>query len=203
MSTEPAHKNRYECRWRAQDGRQVHYWVDHSPSEPHWPDSAVMRWDLRPKDWDKIWPELVDHPCAMLFAPIHPHRPGPKRFGDWVQSWPEGFDWERSLPEHLHNAIRQSQKNIATGVTASTSAAAVNQTQPEQDMPARARLDLGPSDLIELLVSILVDVEDSYRPIIGQQLQALAMAPDSAKVVLALSELLSTAVNPKTTTMFV
>lgn len=25
---------------------------------------AVRRWDLRPIDWQKIWPELVSHPDA-------------------------------------------------------------------------------------------------------------------------------------------
>lgn len=25
---------------------------------------VVMRWDLRPTDWHRIWPELVAHPLA-------------------------------------------------------------------------------------------------------------------------------------------
>ena len=27
---------------------------------------AVMRWDLRPDDWDRIWPELIGNPGAPV-----------------------------------------------------------------------------------------------------------------------------------------
>lgn len=29
---------------------------------------AVMRWDLRPDDWHRIWPELAAHPNAPKVA---------------------------------------------------------------------------------------------------------------------------------------
>lgn len=77
-------------------------WLDMRADEPHWPDSAVMRWDLRQNDWFKIWPELVSHPCALLFAPIHPDRAGAPAFADWVKSWPRSFDATElvaSMPE--------------------------------------------------------------------------------------------------------
>ncbi|WP_042337319.1 hypothetical protein [Paraburkholderia fungorum] len=104
-------KNRYQCRWKQADpelgeaGPQMHYWVDTCPQEAHWPDSGVMRWDLRPDDWHEVWPELIDHPCAILFAPIHPHRDGPPRFKDWVSSWPEGYNWQANVHEHLHARV--------------------------------------------------------------------------------------------------
>lgn len=90
---------RYECRW---DGDR-HYWVDATPHLPHWPESYVMRWDLRP-NWHDIWPELIDHPCALLFAPVHPHRTGPPSFFEWVKSWPIGID-AQSLPVGINERL--------------------------------------------------------------------------------------------------
>lgn len=29
---------------------------------------AVRRWDLRPDDWHRIWPELIDHRDAPAIA---------------------------------------------------------------------------------------------------------------------------------------
>ena len=95
--------------WRDESGRRVHYWTDTTPAEPIWPPSAVMRWDLRPDDWHLIWAELIDHPCALLFAPKHPHRPGPPRFLDWVQSWPAGFDWESEHQKSSEQASGESK----------------------------------------------------------------------------------------------
>jgi hypothetical protein len=74
---------RYVCQWA---GRE-HFWIDMRPQEAHWPDSDVMRWDLFQSKWHLIWPELIDHPCAVLFAPKHPLRSGPPVFADWVGSW--------------------------------------------------------------------------------------------------------------------
>lgn len=31
-------------------------------------DSAVRRWDLRPDDWHRIWPELINSPGAPAVA---------------------------------------------------------------------------------------------------------------------------------------
>ena len=31
-------------------------------------DGAVMRWDLRPHDWHRIWPELIGQPGAPKVA---------------------------------------------------------------------------------------------------------------------------------------
>lgn len=61
---------RYICTW--ENGR--HRWTDHQPHKFPCPDSAVMRWDLRPDDWHRVWPELLDHPCAVLYAPKYPGR---------------------------------------------------------------------------------------------------------------------------------
>lgn len=83
-------------------------WADNEPDKPHWPESAVSRWDLR-DDWHLIWPELVSHPCAVLFAPSHPQRIGPPNFSDWVDSWPDGFippaDWADIWPELKKKAV--------------------------------------------------------------------------------------------------
>lgn len=84
----PDRPMRYSCLWK--DGQ--HYWMDSQPNKPHWPDSAVMRWDLLPDKWHAVWPELITHPCAILFAPMHPLRDGPPKFADWVTSWPASFD---------------------------------------------------------------------------------------------------------------
>ena len=185
MESGPESVRRYECRWRVEGGQQMHYWFDHNPSEPHWPDSAVMRWDLRPEDWEKIWPELIDHPCAILFAPRHPHRTGPRVFRDWVQSWPAGYDWEQKLPKHLHLAIRNAFGEIS------------NSTLPTlpQDLPTpeidTAVLPLDVLDgLVERLAVVLLDLDDAKRFEAAQLLSALALAPDSARAVDSLELLL-------------
>lgn len=185
-STEPTRQaNRYECRWRddlAGSGRQVHYWVDHEPQSPHWPDSAVMRWDLRPNDWHKIWPELVDHPCAKLFAPKHPQRQGPKRFRDWVESWPTGLNWRQEMPAHLHGAITQALAEIAQGAGGGV---APTSAPPE---PAAQSVDV--DDLLERLCVALLDAPDGERVAIAQALSTLALAPDSGRTVETLKRLM-------------
>nr|WP_023842380.1 hypothetical protein [Burkholderia sp. M701]BAO18837.1 hypothetical protein [Burkholderia sp. M701] len=116
--------NRYVCKWKPLDpgqkegGPQVHYWIDTCPGEAHWPDSGVMRWDLRPDDWHEVWPELLDHPCALLFAPKHPHREGPPKFADWINSWPDGYDWKAKVPEHLHARVRAVLDNSEVDMAA-------------------------------------------------------------------------------------
>lgn len=92
------------------DGKRYAYvdgtWLDASPDEPHWPESAVMRWDSNPDGWHLIWPELVTHPCAIYFAPKHPLRDGPRRFADWVRSWPEGYNVETDWPAMHAQVLR-------------------------------------------------------------------------------------------------
>lgn len=116
---------RYQCLW---DDAGRHHWVDTQPSEPHWPESAVMRWDLRARDWPQLWPELIDHPCALLFAPTHPHRDGPPQFTDWVKSWPAGYDGAeifatlpaegqrlvRARASEAHASARDEQRAVRT-----------------------------------------------------------------------------------------
>lgn len=82
------------CRYQYVDGA----WVDKSPLSPHWPDSQVERWDLRPDDWHMIWPELITHPCSRIFAPKHPNRQGDRSIGDWIASWPTTFRPNEELP---------------------------------------------------------------------------------------------------------
>lgn len=97
LSIDPQEDRRFKCSW--EDGK--HTWIDEAPHEVLWPD-ALMRWDLRQTDWHQIWPELIDHPCAILFAPNHPARNGPPRFQDWVKSWPSaeaGAHLFASMPE--------------------------------------------------------------------------------------------------------
>lgn len=90
---------RYRCVW--EDSR--HHWVDLDPTKFPCPDSSVMRWDLRPDDWHRIWPELLDHPCAVLYAPKYPGRTIEliKAAVPMFQTAPDlrPDDWERIWPE--------------------------------------------------------------------------------------------------------
>ena len=187
MSSPTTNQKRYECRWRdtagSTRGAQSHYWVDHNPNEPHWPDSAVMRWDLRQQDWDRIWPELIDHPCAILFAPRHPNRNGAPRFKDWVESWPKKFDWKTELPEHLHPAILKALVELSSSATNVLS----EESQPGPPEPTTTpSKGLEPEELLEQLSAALLDIDDKRRQIISQHLATLAMAPDSGRVIQAL-----------------
>jgi hypothetical protein len=109
-------KRRYVCTWPNGGGIGQHVWADANPALPHWPDSELMRWDLR-RDWHLIWPELVDHPCAIFFAKTHPLRNGSPRFADWVKSWPASFDSQellRSMPESARLIVRQIWPELDT-----------------------------------------------------------------------------------------
>lgn len=188
MESVVATSRRYECKWRvdpAMPDRQIHFWVDHEPTKPHWPDSAVMRWDLRQDDWHLIWPELIDHPCAKLFAPKHPSRAGPKRFSDWVASWPSDFNWKQELPIHLHPAIDQALTDIA---------GSDGLPKDQQDAPPAYDSDLpqprDASELVERLAVVLLEADDSDRFAISQALSTLAMAPDSGRTLDTLKRLL-------------
>lgn len=81
-------------------------WVDSRPDEPHWPTSDVMRWDARPEDWHLLWPELITHPCAILFAINHPNRDGGPQVKDWVLSWPKGYDIKNKWPSAYQMVMR-------------------------------------------------------------------------------------------------
>lgn len=178
---------RYECRWRDTadgSGREEHYWVDLKPHEPHWPDSAVMRWDLRVEDWDRIWPELIDHPCAKLFAPRHPHRPGPRKFSDWVESFPQGFDWERELPGHLHVAIRTALEGAAQRVQESRQKQSAEEAAGGQPQESSMENDAG--ELLERLCALLIELDEGTAQRVSKNLALLALAPDSARTVEAL-----------------
>ena len=149
-----------------------------------------MRWDLRPDDWDKIWPELVDHPCALLFAPRHPERDGPPRFRDWVDSWPTGFDWEHDLPEHIHEAVRHALEESASIVDASTRTALESSPAVTDPEVKEARRSIQVEELIELLAVLLLEIDETKRLEISRQLQTLALAPDSGRVIQSLKLLL-------------
>ena len=189
MISAPIGTNRYQCRWYdssvQEDGNPAHYWVDHRPEEPHWPDSAVMRWDLRQADWHKIWPELIDHPCALLFAPRHPGREGAPIFRDWVASWPEGFRWEKVLPEHLRPAILKAKAELSLAAQS----AASNSPNPQSDSTpdgVTPTSSLEAENVLEQLSFILLEVADDRRHAIGQHLATLALAPDSGRIIQAL-----------------
>jgi DNA-binding transcriptional regulator YdaS (Cro superfamily) len=54
--------------------KQQHVWnwlnrggsvpTDHCAAIEQATDRAVMRWDLRPNDWHRVWPELINQPGA-------------------------------------------------------------------------------------------------------------------------------------------
>jgi hypothetical protein len=103
QKTEP----RYFITWPNGYKIDTHVWNDRLPHLPHWPDSAVMRWDLR-DDWNYLWPELHNHPCAIYFAPKHPYRVGDKSFRSWVESWPVGFcdkDYIKNMPDSAKEIV--------------------------------------------------------------------------------------------------
>jgi hypothetical protein len=80
-------------------------WLDTRPDLPLSQGPGVMRWDLRPDDWNKIWPDLLFHPCAYMNAQQHPLRVGAPSPIDMVRTFPNGFDWKASAPLHMHEAI--------------------------------------------------------------------------------------------------
>jgi len=170
--------------------RYLCVWIDRTPEEPHMPSSGVMRWDLRPNDWWKIWPDLMAHPCAYLFAPMHPNREGPPKFADWVASWPQGLDWEKIVPEQFHERVRailadMPQLPQATFVPDSSSV--VRYAAPES---APRAVPIDPDDesplMLRLLVKTLLGVSETERENTARLLSTLALAPDSARTLDAL-----------------
>ncbi len=162
------------------------------------PSSGIMRWDLCQKDWWENWPELLAHPCAYLFAPIHPNREGPPKFADWVASWPVGLDWEKIVPLQYHDQVHEVLATLqppeqATAVpTASTG---VRYAAPENAPRAMAiDADNESAMMLRLLVKTLLGVSETERENTARLLSTLALAPDSARTLEALKSSIS---NPK------
>lgn len=51
-------------RTRMQEGKQDAVPSNHCSEIERVTAGAVRRWDLRPDDWHRIWPEIIDHPDA-------------------------------------------------------------------------------------------------------------------------------------------
>lgn len=170
--------------------RYLCVWIDRTPEEPHMPSAGVMRWDLHPDDWWEMWPELMAHPCAYLFAPKHPSRDGPPKFADWVASWPVGLDWEKIVPMQFHERVRV--------ILASPPPPEIDSVLVDKSTVVRyAAPDIAPKPttidppneadlMLRLLVKHLLDVSQGERVNTAQLLSTLALAPDSARTLLAI-----------------
>ncbi len=175
--------------------RYICVWVDRTPEEPHMPSAGVMRWELRPNDWWKYWPELLAHPCAYLFAPTHPNRDGPPRFADWVAAWPPGLDWEKIVPFQYHERVRAILATLPPAVDTSATpgtGTVVRYAAPE-NAPKALPID-PPNDeatMLQLLVKTLLGVSEPERENTARLLSTLALAPDSARTLDALKQSLS------------
>lgn len=141
-----------------------------------------MRWDLRQSDWHKIWPELIDHPCSLLFAPRHPLREGAPRFRDWVASWPEDFKWKEELPHHIHADVLQAKEELSFAAEPPESRSPNPQSESTLEAGARTT-NLEAEDVLEQLSVILLEVADERRQAIGHHLATLALAPDSGRII--------------------
>lgn len=171
-------------------GRYVCVWVDKQPDEPHMPSDGKMRWDLRPSDWWKIWPDLLTHPCAYLFAPNHPERDGPPNFEDWVESWPPEVEWERFVPLQYHRNVRKILDALPSGPLASAISGhmGLHGASPyDSDRYGGAQ-----EAMLRQLVRTLLGVEEKDRQDTARLLSTLALAPDSARTVHALRGVLTT-----------
>lgn len=164
--------------------RYVCLWVDKSPEEPHLPSHGEMRWDIRPDDWWLIWPDLLAHPCAYLFAPKHPDREGPPKFEDWVQSWPPEVEWEELVPQQYHRHVRKIRDAMLTGPQASA-------ISGHMGLHGASLVDSngygGANDtLLRQLVRTLLGVDEEHRQDAARLLSTLALAPDSPRTMDAL-----------------
>ena len=175
-------------------------WIDKTPDRPHFPDDDVMRWGLRPDDWWEIWPDLLAHPCAYLFAPKHPHREGPPDFVDWVKSWPPGLDWEPLGPPEFHDRVR----SILADLPPREDAVADGGSTPEVRYAAPGRVVVTPTEtteaetagamvdaMLRMLVEALLSVPEADRENTARLLSTLALAPDSARTLQALKATLT------------
>lgn len=176
--------------------RYLCVWIDRTPDEPHMPSSGVMRWDLRQDDWWTIWPDLLAHPCAYLFAPKHPSREGPPNFADWVASWPAGLDWEKIIPPHLHDhvcKILSTLPSLTQQPAIEASGSVVRYAAPEDATRAAAIDPMNEANMmLRLLVKTLLGVSEAERENTARLLSTLALAPDSARTLDALKVAIST-----------
>lgn len=164
--------------------RYVCVWVDKQPDEPHLPSHGAMRWDLRPDDWWEIWPDLLSHPCAYLFAPNHPERDGPPRFEDWVASWPPDADWEHLVPLQYHRQVRKILDALPSGAQAT----AISGHMGLHGASSHDFQRYGNAEdvMLHQLVRTLLGVEEGDRQNAARLLSTLALAPDSVRTVEAL-----------------
>lgn len=174
----------------SEPSRYLCVWIDKTPDEPHMLSSGVMRWDLRPSDWWEIWPELLAHPCAYLFAPTHPNRDGPPKFSDWVASWPKGLDWEKIVPQQFHERVRGILTTLPPPEQASATSdggAVVRYAAPE-NAPRALAIDPPNEEavMLRLLVKTLLGVSEAERENTARLLSTLVLAPDSARTLDAL-----------------
>jgi hypothetical protein len=149
-----------------------------------------MRWDIRPDDWWKIWPDLVSHPLAYLFALHHPERDGPPKFDDWVASWPPGIEWEHLVPQEYHRHVQRILDAAPSGgpQTAAISARMGLQGASAHDSNRYGNLS---DTMLHQLVRTLLAVEKEDRHNTARLLSTLALAPDSAITVDALKHALT------------
>lgn len=175
--------------------RYLCVWIDRTPENPHMPSTGVMRWDLRPDDWWTIWPELLAHPCAYLFAPTHPNREGSSSFVGWVASWPVGWDWEKTVPPDLHDHVRKTLATLASPTqtpVSDASGSVVRYAAPERTAMAEPIVPVSQGDMmLQLLVKTLLGVSDAERENTARLLSTLALAPDSARTLDALKTSIS------------
>ena len=164
--------------------RYVCVWVDKYPDDPHTPSSGAMRWDIRPDDWWEIWPDLLSHPCAHLFALNHPEREGPPNFDDWVASWPPGVEWEHLVPQEYHRHVRKILETLPVTARASTISAYMGLSGSSvQDSNRYGNVN---DTMLHQLVRTLLGVEPEDRQNAARLLSTLALSPDSAHTVDAL-----------------
>lgn len=164
--------------------RYVCVWVDKQPDEPHMASNGVMRWDIRPDDWWEIWPDLVSHPCAYLFALHHPDRDGPPRFEDWVASWPPEIEWEHLVPQQYHRHVRKVLEALPSGPQAS--AISGHMGLHGASVLDSNRYGNANDTMLHQLVRTLLGVEEEDRQTAARLLSTLALAPDSARTAEAL-----------------
>lgn len=164
--------------------RYVCVWVDKKPDEPHMPSNGVMRWDIRPDDWWEIWPDLLSHPCAYLFAPHHPNRVGPPKFDDWVESWPPEIEWEHLVPQEYHRHVRKILDALPIGPQAS--AISGHMGLHGASVSDSSRYGSENDSMLRQLVRTLLWVNEEDRQTTARLLSTLALAPDSARTMNAL-----------------
>lgn len=164
--------------------RYVCVWVDKTPDEPHMPSDGVMRWDIRPDDWWEIWPDLMTHPCAYLFAPNHPERDGPPKFDDWVASWPPEIEWEHLVPQQFHRHVQKILDALPSGPQASAISGhmGLHGASVFDSNRYGSTNDL----MLHQLVRSLLGVNEEDRQNTARLLSTLALAPHSACTVDAL-----------------